>query len=589
MTTKTKAIDKGLTGVWKDVTAKYPNITAIIDRYNNYNLTYKEFYSLIQNFAAGLQCLGLEKDHHISLFSENSSKWFIADQATLMCGAVDAVRGSQAPTEELLYILKHSDSIGLIAENLDTIEKVKQHPLNFIICLSDEVIPHEIARDYKVYSFKDIVALGQKHGFNPININREDLATLVYTSGTTGKPKGVMLSHGNLLSQVEALKEPLRISPGETALNILPTWHIYERTCEYYLVSRGVTMAYTNIPNFKDDIKRYNPHFLVAVPRIWDALHTGVQTELKKLSAIRQKIAKFLLEAGEKHIKARRIILNMCTEKQGNKASALLAYCATFPIYKFGEKLIYKKIQTALGSRFKRGISGGGALAGHLEDFYETIGIEITVGYGMTETAPVLTLRRPHYNLRNSAGKPIPNTEIKIRDGVVFARGPQVMKGYYKDKKATDKILSADGWLNTGDMGWLTSENDLILTGRKKDIIVLSNGENIEPQPLEDALLKSPYICQVMLVGQDKAHLGALVVPNQDMLNTPELQKIIKKELKEHLQRRPNFQAFERIKCFKLVDEPFSTDNGLLTRTMKVKKAEVQKRYAQLVEDMFRQ
>ena len=582
MKTAIKYKDNGLTSIWEELVLKYAGITAVIDRYSDLKLTYKELHQLILDFASGLQSLGLKKGDHISLFSENSAKWLIADQAVLMCGVVNAVRSSQAPKEELLYILEHSDSTVLIAENLATVEKLKDYSLNFIICLSDEAIIED-----NVYSFKDVVALGKKQEFNPVEIDKDDLATLVYTSGTTGKPKGVMLSHGNLLSQITALVDALKISPGEKALNMLPTWHTYERTCEYYLLSRGVTMAYTNVVNFKEDIKRYNPHFLISVPRIWEALYSGINIELKKLPIVRQKIARFLLKTGETHIKARRVLTNMCIDGNNNKLLELIKFCATYPAYKLGEKLILKKIPLALGKNFKQGISGGGALAGYLEDFYETVGINITVGYGLTETSPVLTLRKKQFNLKNSAGKPIPGTEIKIQDGIVFARGAQFMKGYYKAPQATNEILSNDGWLNTGDLGWLTPRNDLILTGRCKDVIVLSNGENIEPQPLEDALLQSSYISQIMLVGQDQAHLGALIVLSPEAFENPDIEKILKKELKEHIQKRPNFRLYEKIQCFRIIEEPFSIDNGLLTRTMKVKKSEVYKKYNYLVDEMF--
>ncbi len=589
MTTATENIDKGLTGIWGNLLKDYSGQTAILDRYSGFELTYKELYRLIRCFASGLQALGLKKNEHVSLFSENSSKWFIADQAILMCGAINAVRGSQSPADELLYILGHSDSKGLIAEDLDTTDKLKDCSLDFIICLSEEEIPREISREYKVYGFKEIVSLGEKHAFHPVRIDKQDLATIVYTSGTTGKPKGVMLTHGNLLSQITSFIQPLGLSAGKKALNILPTWHVYERTCEYYILSRGVTMVYTNVPNFRGDIKRYNPEYLVAVPRIWEAVYEGVHAEIKKLPFLRKKIVNFVLKTGQFYVKKRRIITDMCTEKKGDKLSNFIKSCLAYPFYKAGEKLVYGKLRSALGNSFKLGISGGGLLAGHLEDFYETIGINIIVGYGLTESSPVLTMRRPGYNLRNSAGKPVSGTEIRIREGVVYARGPQVMKGYYKDEKATNEVLFSDGWLNTGDLGWLTPGNDLVLTGRKKDLIVLSSGENIEPQPLEHILLKSPYIYQVMLVGQDRAHLGALIVPTPDMAGNPELHKILKKELKEHIQNRANFRPFERIQCFRVIEEPFSADNGLLTRTMKVKKTEVYKKYGHLADEMFRQ
>ncbi len=588
MVTAVKYKNKGISGLWVSLAENYSNVTAIIDSYCGLELTYKEMYQIIRLFAAGLQSLGLEKGQHVSLFSENCSKWLVADQAILMCGAVDAVRGSQTPAEELTYIIEHSDSVGLVAENLETIKKLKDCKIDFIVCLSDEYINAIFKKKYNIYSFNEVLKLGAKNEFNGVDIDTDDIATIVYTSGTTGKPKGVMITHGNLMSQVINIEPTLVISAGKKALSILPAWHVYERTCEYFMLSRGVTLIYTNIPNFKNDIKIYKPDYLVAVPRIWEAIYEGIQSELKKSPYIVRKLAEFFLKIGETYIKARRVITGLSPEKTKNKMPALIMMYATQPLYYMGESLIYEKIRLALGGSFKLGISGGGLLAGYLEDFYETVGVNIIVGYGLTESSPVLTLRRQDYNMRCTAGKPIPRTEIKIIDGVVYARGQQVMKGYYKDKVATDEVLSEDGWLNTGDLGWLTDANDLVLTGRQKDLIVLSNGENIEPQPLEELLLKSPYICQVMLVGQDKSHLGALIVPDKEMAGHTDVYKILKKELKEHIQNRNNFRPFERIHCFKVLSEPFSIENGLLTRTMKVKKSAVYEKYRQLVEEMYR-
>jgi len=612
--------------LWQDYLEYYADIPAVIDKYNDIELSYKELYNRIYFFASGLQALGLNKGDHISLFSENSSKWLISDQAILMTGGVCVVRGSQTPAEELFYILEHSDSKGLIAENIETInkllDKLKNYPLDFIICLSDEEIPGEIRENHNIYSFKQVIARGKRESLNPVKSEKDDLATLVYTSGTTGRPKGVMITHGNFLSQLAALSDVLEISPGETALNVLPPWHIYERTCEYYLLSRGVTLNYTNVSNFKNDIKLYKPNYLIAVPRIWEAIYSGIQSEIKKQPFLKQKIIKFLLKTGKSHTKSRRILNNRCTENIGfsftRRFLAFINYWLTLPFHEAAENVIYKKLRSALGGNFMLGISGGGALANHLEDFYETAGIDIIVGYGLTETSPVLTIRNKKDNLRKSAGKPLKYTELKIvnpdsgetlrvlQSGLVLARGPQVMKGYYKDKEATDKVLSYDGWLNTGDLGWLTPYNDLILTGRNKDVIVLSNGENIEPQPLEDACLTSPLIDQIMLVGQDKYCLGALIYPNFETIqewvekhsmkykdnsqiyHCPKIHKLLKKELKEQLNKRTNARPYEKIQHIRLLDEPFTVENGLLTQTLKVKKAEIQKKYHSLIEDMFK-
>jgi len=608
--------------LWKDLLDNYSAITAVVDDYSGFKLTYKELYNKICLFSAGLQDLGLNKGDHVSIFSENSSKWLITDQAILMAGGVNAVRGSQAPAEELLYILEHSDSKSLIVENLETFNKVKEFPLDFVICLSDEEINSEISKNYDIYSFNQIISCGKQVSQIPVEISRDDVATIVYTSGTTNKPKGVMLTNGNLLSQLGAISEVLEVFSGKTSLNMLPTWHIYERTCEYFLLSCGVTLHYTNTANFKTDIKRYNPNYIITVPRIWEAVYNGIQAELRKQPVSKQKFLNFLMKHSQQYIKSSRIANFVCVENIKcsipKRLKAFVNSWLTHSLHSLTEKLLYKKLRLVLGKNFELGICGGGALAGNLEDFYEAAGIGIIVGYGLTETSPVLTFRDKDNNLKLSVGKPLRGTEIKIvnpetgkkegyfKTGVVMAKGAQVMKGYYKNPKATAEVLSKDGWLNTGDLGWLTPKNDLVLTGRHKDLIVLSNGENIEPQPLESVCLTSNYVDQIMLIGQDKNHLGALICPNVDFVkdwakkqsvnhadsshiyHCPEVQKLFKKELNTLIQKRAGFRDFERINRIKLIKEPFTIENGLLTRTMKVKKAEIQKKYELLIEEMFK-
>ncbi|XGB41620.1 MAG: AMP-binding protein [Nodosilinea sp. LVE1205-7] len=273
-------------------------------------------------------------------------------------------------------------------------------------------------------------------------------------------------------------------------------------------------------------------------------------------------------------------------------------------------------------------ISGGGSLARHLDIFFEIIGVPLLVGYGLTETAPVLSARRAWRNLRGAAGPPIPGTELKIVDpesrqnlpqgtqGLVLARGPQVMAGYYRNPEATARAIDSQGWFDTGDLGWISSDGNVVLTGRAKDTIVLTNGENIEPQPIEDACLRSPYISQIMLVGQDQRSLGALIVPDLEALQQwaahqsrwldlagvepptaadwlplsladAAIEKLIRDELTRQVKDRPGYRPDDRIGPFRLVLEPFSIDNGLLTQTLKVRRAVVMERYRDMIEAMF--
>jgi long-chain acyl-CoA synthetase len=271
---------------------------------------------------------------------------------------------------------------------------------------------------------------------------------------------------------------------------------------------------------------------------------------------------------------------------------------------------VYDKVRSATGGKIKYVISGGGSLAKHIDDFFEIVGIRLLVGYGLTETSPVLTVRRPWLNLQGSAGKPLCNTDIQIVDpetrqplaigdrGLVLARGPQIMRGYYRNPEATQKAIDSQGWFDTGDLGRLTPANDLILTGRAKDTIILTNGENIEPQPIEDACLRSAYIDQIMLVGQDCKQLGAIIVPNLDALklwagtseldlNSKPVQDLLRGELNREVKNRAGYRADDRIGPFRLILEPFAIENGLLTQTLKMKRPVIMERYRDMIDEMF--
>jgi long-chain acyl-CoA synthetase len=296
------------------------------------------------------------------------------------------------------------------------------------------------------------------------------------------------------------------------------------------------------------------------------------------------------------------------------------------PVHGLGDRLVYTKVREALGGKFEASVSGGGSLAMHLENFFEIVGISLLVGYGLTETSPVLTVRRLERNLRRAAGQPLKFTELRIvnpetrqvlplgEKGLVLARGPQIMEGYYNNPEATAKAIDPDGWFDTGDLGWLTRQSDLILTGRAKDTIVLSNGENIEPQPIEDACTRSPYIDQMVLVGQDQRSIGALIVPNLDALklwaagqnavlagedetaaegqtvltfDSKPIQDLYRQELVREVQNRAGYRVDDRIGPFQYVLEPFSVENGLLTQTMKVRRPVVMERYRDMIDRMF--
>jgi long-chain acyl-CoA synthetase len=611
--------------IWAIASQEFGDTIALYDPNSQpeVKLTYQELNTQINQFAAGLQALGV-KDVHVGIFADNSPRWLIADQGTMRAGCVNAVRSSQAEKQELLYILQDSDSLCLIVENLKSLKKLKpeidEYALSLIVLLSDEELPTN--SPIKIVNFENLLKIGSEHKLEITTYKKEDLATLIYTSGTTGKPKGVMLTHGNLLHQVNNFGIILQPHKGDIVLSLLPTWHCYERSCEYFLMAQGVTQVYSSIKTVKNDLKQYKPFYMVGVPRLWESVYEGVQKQFRSQPESKQKLINFCLKYSEKYIIARRIANNLSLDHlNASSSERLLAKIKAIfltPIHFLGEKIVYQKIREATGGRIKTLVSGGGSLARHLDTFYEIINVPVLVGYGLTETAPVTNVRTLEHNMRFTAGKPLPETEIRIVDpetkqtlpkgqtGLVLIRGAQVMQGYYKKPEATSKAIDQEGWFDSGDLGWLTPTDDLVLTGRAKDTIVLTNGENIEPQPIEDACLRSQYIDQIMLVGQDQRSLGALIVPNLDALqgwaneqnfdisfNVEELNQnkqifgLFRQELNEQVKNRPGYRADDRIGSFKLILEPFSQDNGQMTQTMKIKRPVVTERYKDVINKMF--
>ena len=593
-------------------------------------LTYRDLWIQIQQFAAGLQTLGIEATNdliptRIALFADDSPRWLIADQGIMTAGAADVVRGAAADPIELGFILKNSGSTGLVLENFSLLRKlrsiIEDLPIKFIILLSDEEPQLEQIPTVPVLNFSQLLSRGEDITLkNPLNVKPDTLATLLYTSGTTGQPKGVMLTHGNLLHQIHAITDIIQPEIGDCFLSILPTWHSFGRVGQYYCLSRGCKIVYTNIRYFKQDLKEFKPRYMTSVPRIWESIYEAAQKQFREQSSTRQKLIQFFFKISERYIVARRQVNQLTLDSTltgGNKLIDQLTVSLLAPLHQLGNKLVYQKVRQATGGELKAAISGGGSLGMHLENFFEIVGIELLVGYGLTETAPVLTARRFHSNLRGSAGKPIQDTELLIvepetrqplppqQKGLVMARGPQVMQGYFENPNATAKVLDQQGWFDTGDLGWLTTENDLVLTGRAKDTIVLTNGENIEPQPIEDACARSPYIDQIMLVGQDQKALGALIVPNLDALkqwakrqnlsgeasdldlDSQPIQDLFRQELNREVKNRPSYRPDDRIVSFRLILEPFSIENGMMTQTLKIKRSVVQERYGSLIAQMY--
>lgn len=609
--------------VWAIAAKAFAKTTALIAPHAKPEVTqsYGDLYAQMRRFAEGLQALGVVPvgdattlPERVALFSDNCPRWLVADQGVMLAGAANAVRGSQADITELTFILQNSDPVGLIVEDLALFRKLRSQldgfNLRFVVLLNEETAPQDDA--LRVLTFREVLDLGGDRELIPAQQTRDTLATLMYTSGTGGQPKGVMLTHGNLLHQLTGAAAVLPLVEGSVVMSILPIWHAYERAFEYFIFSRGCTQVYTNIRYVKQDLKKFQPKYMVAVPRLWESIYEGIQKQFRDQPEKKQKLVNFFLDRSQSYITAKRQVEGLTLEPVAakTKTKALAKRALLSPIHKLGDKLVYQKIRDGLGGQIDYVVSGGGSIADHLEDFFEIVGIKILSGYGLTETAPITNVRRPWRNIRGADGQPLLDTEIRIvhpetrqplpfgQQGLILIRGPQVMQGYFRNPEATAKVLDAEKWFDSGDLGLLLPDHNLVITGRAKDTIVLSNGENIDPQPIEDHLLSCALIDQIMLVGQDQKVLGALIVPNLEALEqalgkTPDLtseavQAMFRKELGDRVKTRPGYRADERIGVFQLLQEPFSIENGLLTQTMKVKRNVVADRYSEAIAGLFR-
>ena len=607
---------------------KYANYQAITDKYNNISMTYGELKQEMNYFASGLQALGVKKGDKVGLYAESNGLWMATSLAIQKCGAIDVIRGSNAPIEELQYITAHADCKGLILRDDKLFKAMKpfleKYRLDFVIITYSKGEIDSTNIKTKVYTHQDIIELGKINTFTPVQMNRTDDGSILYTSGTTGNPKGVLFSHGNTIYQIEVVHEGFLAQPGEKTLQILPIWHTYERVGQCYYISRGCHLHYTTLTGLKNDLATYDIDTLMSVPRIWESIRLGVYQKLKQTSPIMYNIFDFAIKTSISYKTHRMYGERRITNKLGYHTLSTIRHriIRSFikPLHVLFYNTLYKKIKKAVGlDKIRASISGGGALSMQDELFYDAIGVNLRIGYGLTETAPVLTLRNvTDKNFLGSVGTPVRGCDLKVVDpktfeelpafkkGLVIVKGPQVMKGYYKDPESTNKVMTEDGYFITGDLGWLTKQNNLVLVGRLKETIVLSSGENVEPVPIEEAILLSPYIDQIVLVGQDRSGVGALIVPskealekcginmknvqsyNDNVLVDSKLETLIKNEINTHIVNKPNLRVFEKVKQFALLKESFSVENGLMSATQKVKRNKVFEKYESVIGKMYK-
>ena len=625
---------QGLDQLWPELERQYGDAVALVaphDTEDKQTVSFSALRQRIDQAAAGFAALGLGGGEVVALFAENGPRWLVADQGLMRCGAANAVRGSSAPVEELRYILADSGSVGLVVESAALLARLGLdgeacQRLRFVVLLEGEAPAAPGPANLPCLSWTSFMAQGAAAPLPAAPSGDSGrLATLLYTSGTTGEPKGVPLSHGNLLHQVRSLGALVDPKPGDEVLSVLPIWHAYERSVEYFLLSCGCRQTYTTLRNFKNDLQRVRPHYMVSVPRLWEAILSGFEDALAAMPPGRQRLLRAALANSRAFHTSRRTArdLTLAPEAPATRLRAQVESLARWPAEALAAAQLWPRMrQQLVGGRLRTAISGGGALAPYVDGFFEAVGIELLVGYGLTETSPVLTCRRQWANRRGSAGQPLADTSLRIVDpesrrtlaigerGLVLARGPQVMAGYWGKPEATAKVLDGEGWFDSGDLGLLMADGTLVLTGRAKDTIVLSSGENIEPGPLEDALAALPMVEQVMVVGQDRRQLGLLLVPKAEALAAwasaqgfplpdggqageagplpadPALLKALSREFNRVLAARAGSRPDERLAGVAVV-APFTIENGLLTQTLKQRRDRIAKRDAAAIEALY--
>ncbi len=634
---ESRIIASNLADLYKKAADKYETLPAFATRKTalEWNpVSFRELFEMGQDLAAGLIEIGVDAREHVGLFSDNRLEWMLAEYGIQLSGAVNVPRGRDVTDDELVYIINHAGIRVAFVENSELQKKIlRLRPdlpgLQEIILLDEKTKPAEGVRP-----LKEITAIGawqRKKGDKSVEermnqIRPDDLFTLIYTSGTTGRPKGVMLTHSNMMSQMSVI--PIDLSCTDRVLSILPIWHIFERVFEVYTICCGSCTYYTSPRTLGEDLKNVEPTFMGSAPRLWESLHQRILENVRAAHPVRRAlfhIAYFLghyykesiFFLNNNHLQIKRYPF---WKRLFFTPFHLLRLLILVPWYGFFNVAVLETIRQSAGGNLKATVSGGGALPMEIDKFFNYIGIPVLEGYGLTETSPVLAARTHEILVTGTVGPPVPDTEIRIVDiesgkilypdpehphngrglrGEIWAKGPQVMKGYYREPEITRSVLN-DGWFRTGDLGMITFNDCIKILGRSKSTIVLSNGENLEPEPLEMQLRQSRYIDNCMLVGQDQKYVGALIVPKldafreenipaeslKDLSDDVRAKKIIRQEIKNLMTATSGVKQFEQIREFRLLSEPFRIGDEL-TNLFKLKRHVVEKKYERTIRDIF--
>lgn len=577
-------------------TDKFPYTERVSGEWKS--ITHDQLRYNVELLAAGLHELGIRKGDRVGLISENRTEWFVSDFAMVGLGIIDVPVFPTLTPKQLQYIYHDCDAVCVIVSNQLQLNKLRQvwddlPMLRHIITMNDIE-----CEDSRVVSMKSIMENAERattpdhrHSLylsTMSQINPDDLLTLIYTSGTTGNPKGVMLTHNNLVSNVLSSQTVITLYDTDSLVSYLPLCHIFERMAGFYLafsVGGSLTIA-ESIETVAELMRQVRPTMMTSVPRLFERIRLRILSTVEKDKPAKQKIFKWAYSVGEARV-----------DGKGGPALAIQ--------HALADKLVFSKIRERFGGKLRFFVSGGAALNPEIGRFFQVFGIKIVEGYGLTESSPVISVHRLEDIALGTVGTPIPGVEVKIADdGEILARGPNIMRGYWRNEEETAKTIDAEGWLHTGDIGEFNGHGHLRITDRKKHLLVSSGGKNIAPQPIEALIAQCPFVDQVMLVGDAREYCTALIVLDKEaakawaeknsidtsqwdeLVVNPTLRATVEKEINK-LQR--DLSKFEKVRRFAIIPESFSVENGMLTPTLKVKRKAVLERYADVVDALYEQ
>jgi long-chain acyl-CoA synthetase len=537
-------------------------------------ISYKELYETAHSYAGVIDSFGLKKGDRLVILSENCPEWAFADWACQTLGIVIVPIYPTLPSDQAQYIVKDCGATVVVAGDAGQAKKMDGVPGIRVVLLRGENSLDLIAK-----SGEHAIPLKEWEARIP-DVEPGDVATIIYTSGTTGLPKGAMLAHKGFLMLFKSILSSIPLSEADTFLSFLPMSHVYERTDGQYLpIYLGATIAYSkNLASLANDIVKVQPTVMLAVPRFLEATASKIQEGMKKQPPMKQKMFSWALGQGTKHF-------------NGQFA----------PLFWLSDFLVGKKVRERFGGKLRFFVSGGAALPKHVADFYGAMGLQILQGYGLTETYSGVCINHPDRNRPDTVGEALEGVEVQIAaDGEILFRGDARMVGYYNLPKETAEAIDKDGWFHTGDIGMFDGKY-LKITDRKKDLLVLGNGKNVAPQPIENKLRSSHYIQEAVVLGDGMDSCVALIVPNFDAFRSeiPDFKRMrddeisrddaVRKTIKQEIDKvNKTLAGFEMVKKHTLLEKAFSIESGEMTPSFKVKRNVVKERYAKQIAEMSR-